>query len=326
MEQILKLIREHNQFVIAGHSNPDGDAIGSCYALAMALDKMGKEVHVLLEPYPLKFNIIPGRKFLHVGLLDKLPNNVFICLDCADVERLNAAKVVFERSEITICIDHHDTNQGFAQYNLIEPHIPATSQMVLNVIENLTEIEIDEEIATAIYAGLVCDTGGFRYQSTSKTTMEIAARLMAMGINFTQIYSELIYVHRFNAGKAMGIALNNMSQNADGRIVYSYMTLDMLAAVGASPSDLDGVVEYLRDTRGAEIALLVYEKHTMPHVKVSLRSNGPNVGRVATILGGGGHCLAAGCTIAGPIDSIREQVLFLLERELQAYDNEKKQL
>jgi len=322
MKQILKLIREHNQFVIAGHSNPDGDAIGSCYALAMALEKMGKEVHVILEPYPLKFNIIPGRKHLHAGGLEKLPNNVFIALDCADVERLNIAKLVFERSEITICIDHHETNNGFAQYNLIRPEAPATAELVLNVIENLTEIEIDKEIAVAIYAGLVCDTGGFRYQSTSDKTMGIAARLMSMGIDFTQIYSELIHIHRFAAGKAMGVALNNMSQNADGRIVYSYMTRDMLAEVGAAPSDLDGVVEYLMGTRGAKIALLVYEKHTMPHVKVSMRSIGPNVGRVANILGGGGHCLAAGCTIAGPIDSIREQVLFLLERELKAYEQE----
>jgi phosphoesterase RecJ-like protein len=320
MEQILQLIREHNQFVIAGHSNPDGDAIGSCYALAIALEKMGKEVHVLLEPYPLKFNIIPGRRHLHAGLTDKLPIDVFICLDCADIERINAAKSVFERSEVTICIDHHETNKGFAQYNLIEPHAPATAEIVLRVIDNL--IEIDEEIAVAIYAGLVCDTGGFRYQSTSKATMETAARLIGMGINFTQIYSELIHVRRFAAGKAMGVALDNMSQSSDCRIVYSFMTRDMLSQVGAAPSDLDGVVEYLMGIRGAEIALLVYEKHTLPHVKVSMRSRGPNVGNVANALGGGGHCLAAGCTITGPIDSILEQVLFLLERELQVYEQE----
>ena len=320
MEQIVQLIREREHFVISGHSGPDGDAIGSCFGLAWALEKIGKKAQVVLEPFSPKFNIIPGRRFLYAGSLDKLEVDVLIALDCADIDRLGPARHLFNRAKDTVCIDHHETNIGFAKYNFLDVKASSAAEMVFQLIERLTEP--DENIASAIYAGLVCDTGGFRYNATAKSTMETAAHLMDMGIPFTELYNELMHMHRFAAGKAMGIALNNCAQAMNGRIVFSYMTRDMLAGVGADPSDLDGVVEYLMGTRGADVACLIYEKHTAPQVKVSLRSQGPNVGRVAVALGGGGHHLAAGATVGGVIDVVVRQVLDMLEREILTHDQQ----
>ena len=321
MKQIIELFRERESFVLAGHNGPDGDAIGSCFGLALALEKMGKKVHVALEPYPQKYNVIPGRHFMYPRLTEDFPVEVFVALDCADLERLGSAKSLFDRAEITVCIDHHETNKGFAQLNYIEPTASSTSEMVFRIIEFLTKPTAD--IASAIYAGMVSDTGGFRYVVTRKSTMEIAARLMDMGIPFTEIYNELMYKHRFVAGKAMGITMMNAAQSVDGRIVYSYMTRDMLADVGADPSDLDGVVEYLRDTRGALAAVLVYERHAENEVKVSLRSKGPHMGRVATALGGGGHPLAAGATVVGcSIEETMARTMDLIEQEIMVYTME----
>jgi len=320
MNQIVELIHQRESFVLGGHSGPDGDAIGACFGLALALEKMGKKVHVVLEPFSPKYNVIPGRRFLYPRPLDDFFVDVFIALDSAAPERLGSAEVLFNNAQVTVCIDHHDTNVGFAQFNLIDPKASSTSEMVFRLIECLTEPTA--EIASAIYAGMVDDTGGFRYIATRKSTMEIAARLMDMGISFTEIYNELMHKHRFSAGKAMGLALMNSAQSLDGRIVYSHMTRDMLAGLGADPSDLDGVVEFMMDTRGALAAVFVYERHAAPQVKVSLRSQGPNMARVAAALGGGGHALAAGATFEGSIEDAMERALDLVEQELMVYTME----
>jgi len=350
--QIAKLLQERDRFVIAGHIGPDGDTIGSCFGLAMALRKLGKKAVVMLESFAEKYNIIPGKEYLYRGT-EPLEMDVFIALDCADVERLGAARAFFDKAyahkgKTTVCIDHHETNDGFAEYNFIQPQASSTAEMVFAVIEALLEYSaidipidkapIDKDIARAIYAGIVGDTGGFRYSSTSRSTMSVAARLMETGIPFTDIYSEVLHKHSFEAAKAFGIALENATSAIDGRLVYTFITKEMLAAVGADSSDMDSVVEYLMNTRGAEVAVFFYERHQVKKdnvagddsvnpgstaisasgigdgsqsrkIKVSMRSRGLHVGRIAAALGGGGHRMAAGCTIVGTMDSVMRQVL-----------------
>ncbi|MCL1843988.1 MAG: bifunctional oligoribonuclease/PAP phosphatase NrnA [Defluviitaleaceae bacterium] len=317
MEKIIELINRRENFILAGHTGPDGDAIGSCFALAFALEKLGKNVQVVLESFAQKYKIIPGNRFLFSGDLSAVRPDVFIALDCADPERLGISRPLFDCAETTVCIDHHETNPGFAMYNYIEPDASSTSEMVLRVIEKLTQPT--DEIAAAVYAGLVSDTGGFRYNATAISTMETAARLMDMGIPFTQIYNELMHRHRFAAGKAAGIALGNSARTRNKKIVYSFITREMLKSVDADLSDLDGVVEYLMGTRKALAAIFVYEK-SETNAKVSLRSQGPNMGRVAKELGGGGHVLAAGATVTGTIQEVLERALALTTREVEAYE------
>jgi len=505
---------------------------------------MGKKAVVMLESYAEKYNIIPGREYLY-DWKSPLEMNVFVALDCADVERLGSFRSYFDKAKTTICIDHHETNDGFAELNYIEADASSTAEMVFDVIEALSqklpvshttdqnsdtaivgadlvsaracantstkqkpdactcymlsgqtqglplqctccdlhvvgrpgrplktwttqqctrcdlhvvgagssrpslpkqhnmsepsakdiscgredpaptvcraddfdppvihdgtlldqeiatymhsgqtqglpqqcthcdlhtvgagssrpslpkqhnisepsaidissgredpaptvcraddfELELpvvhdgtflDQEIATCIYAGIIGDTGGFRYSSTSQRTMKIAAKLMSTGINFPHIYSEILHKHSFAASKAFGIALANCESAMDGRIVYTHLTREMLASVGADSSDMDNVVEYLMSTRGAEAALFFYERHqsganttpppeaTTPSeqkkIKVSMRSKGLHIGHVATHFGGGGHRMAAGCTIMGNIQDVMQDVLALIVR------------
>lgn len=317
MEEIIRLIHGHEHFIIAGHTGPDGDAIGSCFGLAWALEAIGKKPLVVLEPFVEKYNVIPGCKFLYHGTPEELDVNVLIALDCADPGRLGAARPLFDRAKHTVCIDHHETNKGFADYNYIDAKASSTAEMVFRLIEKLTAP--NKDIAAAIYAGIISDTGGFRYNATAKSTMETAAQLMDIGIPFAEIYRELMHVHRFAAVKAMGLALNNCRQAMDGRIVYSSITREMLDSVGACYADLDGVVEYLMGTRGAEVACLICEKQPA-EIKVSLRSNGPNVGNVAVALGGGGHHLAAGATVDGDMNEIIQRTLALLTQEILTHE------
>jgi|GEM_PF-3916 len=367
MEAILDLFRNGDNFVLVGHTAPDGDAIGSCFALALALSNMGKNVRVVLEPFAHKYANIPGRNFLcdgkallatgeaapasgeceHSGDVSTGESGVppseernllpasrerdrsenvstvecgdatVVALDCADLERLAAARPLFEQAKTTVCIDHHETNSGFAQFNYIEATASSTSEMVYKVVSQLTEITPD--IAAAVYAGMVSDTGGFRYNATSKSTMEIAARLMEM-IPFTKIYNELMHIHRFAAGKAFGVAMANCARTPDKKIVYSFITHEELKSVGAKKTDLDGIVEYLMGTRNALMAIFVYEKARAAHgVKVSLRSQGPNAGRVALKLGGGGHILAAGASVKASVPEALERAISLAAREVNIF-------
>jgi len=278
---------------------------------------MGKNVTVVLEPYPQKYNFIPGIQFLYAGNLDDLEIDVLIALDCADESRLGPGQSLFARAKYTVCIDHHKTNTGFAQLNYIEPETASTSEIVFRLINKL--ISPTTEIATAIYAGIVGDTGGFKYDSTNRSTMDIAATLMEMGIPFTKIYGDIMHRHSFSAAKALGIILQNAVSVLDGRIMYSFISCEMRKNVDASLADLDGAVEYLVNTTGVDAAALIYEK-APPHVKVSLRSHGADVGNVAASLGGGGHQMAAGATVLGNIETTVEKLLHLLEKELIDYD------
>ena len=312
MKNIRKVLLNNDKFLLAGHINPDGDTIGSCFALGMAIKQIGKQVAVKLDPFSSSLNIIPGRELLADESYTHSADTVCIALDCASPERLGDTKKLFDESNYTICIDHHESNEGWATYNLIEPSASSTAEMVYRIIDPITDINSD--IATAIYAGMVTDTGGFRYNATAKSTMETAARLMEIGVPFTEVYSQLMHMHKFLEGKALGTALYNSALMEDGKIVYAFVTADMLKEFGAKSQNLEGTVEYLMGTRGALIAVLVYERSTVAEVKVSLRSKGPNVGNIASKLGGGGHKLAAGAT---SYKSIRETLDLALEYAVQ---------
>ncbi|MCL2498904.1 MAG: bifunctional oligoribonuclease/PAP phosphatase NrnA [Defluviitaleaceae bacterium] len=317
-DKIAGILREYRRFIIAGHVNPDGDAIGACMALAMVLEKMNKEPVVLLEGYPFKYDVIPGKRFLWREGTDTPEADVFIALDCGDIERLETSKPFFDQTPITICIDHHETNTGFAQYNLIDVHASSTCEMVYDLIESL--VEMDADIAAALYAGMVTDTGGFRFNASTKATMEKAARLMDTGIRFTDIYNALLHDHTFTSLKALGIAFENMRKSTDGKIVYSGVTRAEMDKINAVPSDLDGVAKYLIRVQGAEVAFFVYEGDAPNEVKGGLRSNGLHVGKVGTRWGGGGHRLAAGFKTNIPIAELIPRLLKDIEGELSARD------
>jgi len=323
MEQIVQLIHANKNFVVAGHISPDGDAIGSCFALAFALEKLGKNVSVMLESYPQRYNILPGNKFLLKE--QTIPENidVLIALDSADAYRLGPGQILLQNSLLvkhSICIDHHKTNPGFADVNHIEPQASSTSEIVFRLIELLLKPEeICQDIATNIYAGILCDTGGFKYNSTAPSTLQIAARLINTGIPFTHLYNELLHTHTFAAGKAKGIVMQNATTSQGGKIVSSIITREELASAQANSADLDGIVEYLLNTNSAQMAALVYQKTngSENEVKISLRSHGPDVGNVAAKLGGGGHQMAAGATTTGVPAKVLAHVLELMAQEME---------
>ncbi|MCL2363189.1 MAG: DHH family phosphoesterase [Defluviitaleaceae bacterium] len=301
--------------VLAGHVNPDADAIGASFGLAMALHKLGKEVFVMLDALPEKYHMIPGAHFLWKNDGELPEADVFVALDCGDLSRIGAGRALFDRVDVTVCIDHHGTNIGFARHNLIDAETSSACEMIYDLIEPI--VEIDHDIAAALYAGIVSDTGGFRFNQTTPGTMNKVARLVATGIAYTEIYNELLHYHAFKSLKALGITFNNTRTLMDGRVIYSAVKKCELDAINASYTDLDGVIKHLINTRGVQVAIFAHENNNPGEVKVSFRAHQFDVGNFATRWGGGGHKLAAGCLVTKPIDAFMEEMLDTLIKELQ---------
>lgn len=308
IDEIMTIVNSKETIVLAGHTNPDGDAIGSVLAFARCLEESGKKVYVLLEDYNEAYKLIPGTDLIYKGNYNSLTPDVFVALDCGDKHRLGDAEAVFERAETTVNIDHHISNPGYAQYNYIQSKYSSTCEVVFEFITRY--FIVDQQIATALYAGLVFDTGGFKHSCTKSNTLMMAAKLLEWNVPFTDILNEMLYFHSPSEARAFPKALSTMKIHDKFPIAYGYITKAMLKEVGATSKDLGGVVDYFINTRGIDVALFAYEKKDGIS-KVSLRSKLLNVNAIAAIYGGGGHVKASGCTIdKNPIDAVN---LFLEE-------------
>ena len=304
-------ITASSTIAIAGHTNPDGDAIGACFALAAYLDGLGKQVVVLLENYDAKYDIIPGKHYIYHGDYDKLSPDLFIALDASTPDRLGKAEAVMRRAKITAMFDHHMNNTITADICFVDISASSTAMMLYNYLSPRTTIDVS--IATAIYAGLVYDTGGFRHTSTTPEALETAAQLMRTGIDFTQIYATILLEHSRDKTRLYAEAISRITYAEPG-IAYTYITLEDKAKYqGEFPS---GVIDYLFTIRGISTAILATEQSD--HVKVSMRSNKANVGELATSLGGGGHKAAAGFPAKGSPLQIINDILPKLQTELKS--------
>lgn len=312
-ETIMQEILSADTIALAGHINPDGDAIGACLALGGALEKAGKKVQVILESYADKYLLIPNVHLVCRAEDAEVPA-LFIALDCGDEGRLGAALELFEKAERKINIDHHESNTRFGQLNFVAADASSTSEIVYQLLKDRLPVTAAE--AAGLYAGLIYDTGGFRHSSTSPETMKIAGELMGYGIPFTEIYNRFFDSRSFSELKLMGRALSNAELLFDGKVVCSQITTAEIEELGGSNKELDAIINYLKGVLGANVACFFYEK-TETDVKGSFRGNdGYDVCALAQKFGGGGHVKAAGCTLSMPIAQAKEIVLQEVEKML----------
>lgn len=300
---------------IAGHVRPDGDCVGSCLATYNYIkDNYPKiEVALYLQPIPNIFKFLSrADEIMHSCEEDKT-YDLFIAQDCGDLKRLGDAAKYFETAKKTICVDHHVSNDNFADENYIFPYASSTSELVFGLIG---EKSITKKIAECIYVGMVHDTGVFQYSCTSAKTMEIAGKLMEMGIDFSKIVDETFYTKTFEQNRILGKALLNSRLLLDGKMIASVITMEEMKQYHVLPKHLDGIVNQLRVTKGVEAAVFLYENEDGSY-KVSTRSNGlVNVAELAVKFGGGGHERAAGFSMEGTPEDLINKVAFEIEKQL----------
>jgi bifunctional oligoribonuclease and PAP phosphatase NrnA len=311
------------KIAIAGHIRPDGDCIGSCTALYQYLKQNKKEfgieqVDVYLEPFGNEFRVLEGIDEIKHTYEAEEVYDLFISLDCGSLDRLGNALNYFNTAKKTINIDHHISNQSFGRVN----HVVANASSTCEVLFDLFEEElINESVARSLYIGIIHDTGVFKHSNTSEKTMMIAGKLISKGIRFSELIDETFYSKTYMQNQILGRCLMESILVLNGKVVVSAIDRKMMNFYEANTTDLDGIIDQLRVTKGTEVAIFLYETDFHEY-KVSMRSNGEvNVSKIAVYFGGGGHIKAAGCSMRGSLHDVINNLTPHIEAQLNELNN-----
>ena len=282
---------------ISGHIRPDGDCVGSVMGLYLYLKKElpKAEIDVYLDKPADIFDCISHIDDIKSEFNTNKIYDVFFVLDCED-DRLGNARPLFESARKRINIDHHISNKGCGDVRIVEPDRSSTAELLYDLMR--PEM-IDIEVATALYIGIIHDTGVLRYSNTSPRTLQVASELIEFGFNFSDIIQKTFYEKTYVQTQIMGRAVLESVRFMHNRCIVSMVSRRMMDFYQVTPQDLDGIVNQLLAVKGVECAIFMYETGTLEY-KVSMRSDGKvDVAAVAMRFGGGGHVRAAGCTMNG---------------------------
>jgi phosphoesterase RecJ-like protein len=304
-EKILSAFRKEDTFLLAAHISPDGDSIGSCVALCMALNSLGKKALVYSrDPVPKQYRFLPGNERI-VSDLKKVAarDPALVLLDCNGPERAGLERIAFRRC---IVIDHHETEKGFGDVRWINPHAAAAGLMVYFLIKGLG-VRITGDIAVNLYTAIAVDTGTFRYSNTSSEVLRACAELVDYGAE-PHLVSEALYESwerkRFDL---LVLALNTLEIR--NSVAMTHVTKAMFRKTGTKPEDTETFSHFPRRIDTIKISSLFRELGD-GEWKASLRSKGEvNVARIAELFGGGGHKNAAGYTIKADLKTAKEALL-----------------
>lgn len=306
LDNIKEEIQKASKIVILTHESPDGDAIGSSLAVYNALKQLNKNVDVVIPEHPETFDFLTGADEIKKET-DVEQYDLAISLDASDMKRLNGFAKYFEEAKVTINIDHHGSNTMFADYNFVNIDAPACCQILILVLEFLG-VNITKEIGTCLLTGIITDTGGFKYQGTSKETFEFTSWLLSIGVNVSDVYRRVLEIRTKGNFALMKLAIDRLELLEDGKIAFTYITKEDEEKVGAKNGDHDGLVDIGRTIEEVEVSILLREADGF--FKGSLRSNEyVNVSDVCMMFGGGGHIRAAGCAIHMPLVEAKEKII-----------------
>lgn len=310
-EQIGEVLRSHQSFVLLSHVRPDGDAIGSQLALGFALIAMGKSVRMINEDgLPENLAFLPGSERIESPPADALDVEVAIALDTATKPRLgDGALHAASKAKIWLNIDHHISNPKYGDLNLIDATSPATGQILYDLITTL-DLPMPAESRDAIYVAVSTDTGSFQYPSTTVKTYEMAADLTRRGVNVGEINSKTYDEQPYRRLELMRALLNTLERSEDGLVANWEMRDQTRIDLELRPEDSEGLIDIIRAIRGVQLAVF-FEELPDGKIRVSMRSKDRaiDVCKIATQFGGGGHALAAGIRMKGPLEDAKALVL-----------------
>ena len=318
MLDLLEECRGAGRIGISGHIRPDGDCVGACLGLWQYLKKClpQADVRVFLEKPADIFKEIKGFEEICSDFPEEDAFDVFFVVD-SGADRIGGAEKYFKAAKKTINIDHHISNSGSCGINYIKPEVGSASELIYDLIE---PDKLDRELAMAIYIGIIHDTGVFQYSNTTPATMEKGAKLIGYGFDFPRLIQETFYQKSYLQAQVMGRALMESIRFMDGRCIVSAMDRRIMDFYNVDSKDLDGIVNQLRNIKGVECAIFMYQTDGLEY-KVSLRtSEKVNAAEVAAYFGGGGHARAAGCTMKGTFHDCVNNLSLHIERELEKND------
>lgn len=308
MKAVLEALKKAENAVILPHVHADGDAIASSLAL-------GKLLEAWNIPYTIYTEETPGEELAFLGgSFSAMPEvcpkvHTAIAVDCGDSARLGERVALFENAAVKVVIDHHATNTGFGDAMYIDPCAAATAEIVAELFE-ATGVP-RQKAATYLYAGIVTDTGAFRFSNTTPKTHRIAAMLMEEGAESAEICHAVFEENRLPKLQLEAAVIMNMTVTHNGETAIGTVSEAQLASLGAKDEDTGHLSGVLRGIRGVETAVILKERQG--EIKISMRTSRKlDAAMLCKALGGGGHARAAGATVSGTLSEWKEKMIEII--------------
>ena len=309
LEQVAAELRSRERFLLTAHEGPDGDALGSLLGMHHLLAQLGKDSVMFMAakefPLPIEYRFLPLEEVFHEPPAD-MADRAVIFLDCGNIDRM-PVEFLSEGDNFRINVDHHHDNTLFGDLNLVDTAASCTAEIVYE-LAILLGVEITPEIASALYVGLITDTGKFMYENTNARTHRIAAELIDAGVQVDETYRRLYEHVPIEKLRLVSRALEGIERYCDDRLVIAYVTAADYEASGAGEEMTEGIIDHLRSVEGTMVAALIRDQGDRGRAarKVSLRSSGGeiDVSAIAREQGGGGHKRAAGFSTDLELDEL----------------------
>jgi len=321
MDQIIRYLKNSNHILIATHTNPDGDAIGSLIAMGLCLDVLNKKTTLYNEsPIPAVYRFLPAVNRV-VRNIKNENYDLAVILDCGNLKRIGMAVSAVRQIPITVNIDHHVTNTRFGHLQLIDTSACATAEIVYRLIKQM-DVPLDKAIATSIYTGILTDTGSFRFSNTNRAAFSICQEMVGLGVDPYNIAQHVYGAYSLGRIKLLNLALDSIEISDNGKLSIMTLTQDMFHETHTQAEDVDGLINYAKRIEDVKVAALIQENRNgkeksknFNRFDVSLRSDGTvDVASIAASFGGGGHFIAAGFSIETTLSDITSQMLKLAEK------------
>ena len=326
--KIEQIISENEKIFISTHINPDGDSIGSAFAMYHYLKNLGKDCRIINHSeVPLVYSFLNEKEIFNeindenIAFIKNA--DLGIILEICELYRLGEVANVIEGTTIeTINIDHHPlTENNFFTHNFINLDASSVGEILYSYFSSLGSDIIDKEMMLGIYSAVLTDTGSFRFSNTNQLSHEIAVDAIKMGINISEIYQNIYENSSVSRIKLLGNVIQKLNFDCNGELLWFSLNNDMVKEVDGTNQDFDGFTDFFRGIQGVEIALMLYD--LKGKVRLSFRSKGKyKVNNVAKKMGGGGHPFAAAALVDGEFSDVKSTVLGLLSTYINNYDED----
>jgi phosphoesterase RecJ-like protein len=321
MEKIIRRLKQSDNILVMSHVNPDGDAIGSLIAMALSLEKWGKRTTMYNEsPIPAVYRFLPAVDRIVRRIERPSSYDAVVVLDCSNIDRIGKLAAGADQFSVTVNIDHHLSNTGFGDLCHVDSAACSTAEIVYRMIKALG-IPLDRDISTAIYTGILTDTGSFRFANTNRTAFSVCLDMMENGVDPYTVAQHVYGTYSIGRIKLLNLALDSIEISEDGTLSFMMLTRDMLEETGTRPEDVDGMINYAKSIKDVRVAILIQERvrsdeaRDKNHFYVSLRSDGSvDVAALASAFGGGGHHRAAGFCAETTLADLKGGILEWLKK------------
>jgi phosphoesterase RecJ-like protein len=321
MDQIINQIKKAQHILLTSHSDPDGDAVSSLLALGLALNHLDKKVTLYnASPIPAVYRFLPAVERIVRRIRKAETYDVALVLDCGDLSRVGQASATISRIPVVINIDHHISNTGFGDLQLIDANACSTAELVYRLIKTL-KVPLDREIAVSIYTGILTDTGSFRFSNTNQAAFAICHEMTELGVEPHRVAQHVIGTYSLERIKLLNLALDSLEISENGKMSVMTVTNAMFDFTETQPEDVDGMINYARRIQDVKVAALIQEQRNgrsksegRRRFHVSLRSDGSvDVAAIAAAFGGGGHAGAAGFQVETSLIKLKSDIITLAQ-------------